>query len=200
MKHIRLLAATAFTILCAACLCAPIRAQQNHLNFLDIPIDGTLETFVQELQVRGFTFDKSQGYNIAQLHTIKNGQQIDYFVVASEDAQHVYRVTMLTQHKYNWKALRNEYMMYKKMLTKQYGEPESVEIFMEPYNTRKKLRRHQLQALMEGRAHWNSAYEAKDETGTTLGYVQTEIAPIGNLVRVTVTYEDASNTEKYSIR
>lgn len=172
---------------------------QDHLSLLDIPIDGTMQNIVNELELRGITYERNLQDNIAMLHGDKNGQQIDFLVVASEDTKHVYRITMLTQPKSKWRFLKKEYNTYKKALTAQYGEPNAFEMMMAPYNTKKMQRRNKpLQALIEERAQWAAFYTINSVMGDEIGSVMLQIAPENTLARVIIVYEDKSNFERYA--
>ena len=193
LKHLKTLLAVA-----AVLFTVPLSAQ-DHLKFLDLDIDGPLEEFCHELSLRGYQPIQDVSDNIRMMETNINGQPIDLLVVASEDAQHVYRVVFLTQPKISWKWLRKEYYYYKKLLTEAYGAPTKyVEMFMAPYNTRKKLRRKQIPAIVEGKGQWTSFFSIRDDAGQETGSAMVQIAPSGSLARVIVVYEDAVNWALYS--
>ncbi len=186
-----------FFILATLLLTMSLSAQE-HLNFIDLPIDGPLNKFVEELTLRGIAPVRNVDDNIVMLQSIVNGQPIDYLAVASEDAQHVYRVVVLTQPKMNWRWIRKEYLYYKKHLTEIYGEPTKyVETFMAPYNTKKALRRHQLPAIIEGKAQWATFFTVKNDAEEETGSVMVQITPSGSLARVIIVYEDAANAALY---
>lgn len=185
------------TLLSMICFAFSLNAQQ-HLHFLDVPIDGPLDRVVHELTIRGLSPGENLDKNIAVLHGDKNGQPIDFLVVASEDGQRVFRIVVMTQPKYQWRWLRNEYRTYKKALTRQYGEPNAVEVFMAPYNKRKSLRRHQLQAILEGRGQWVAFYTVRDNDEREVGSIMLQMAPNLHLARNIIVYDDAANSSRFS--
>lgn len=190
---------TLFYVLTALLLSTFTLSAQQHLKFLDVDIDGPLEEFCQELSLRGYQPIQDVSDNIRMMETNINGQPIDLLVVASEDAQHVYRVVFFTQPKMSWKWLRKEYYYYKKLLTEAYGAPTKyVEMFMAPYNTRKKLRRKQIPAIVEGKGRWVTFFSIHSSTGQETGTAMVQIAPSGSLARVIVVYEDTANAALYS--
>lgn len=172
---------------------------QEHLAIADLPIDGPLDRFVNELTIRGVVPQRNIDDNIVMLQTDVNGQPIDYIVAASEDTQHVYRVVVMTQPKMSWRWVRNEYLHYKNELSKAYGQPTKyVETFMAPYTTRKKLRRHQIQAFAEGKAQWATFFTVSNDDGEEIGTVAVQIAPSGSLAKVVIIYDDTKNSERYA--
>ena len=185
------------TLLSAILLSVSLYAQQ-HLSILDVPIEGSLENMIHELTLRGLEQMPSIAPNIASLRTEHNGQPIDFLVVASENGHQVYRVVVLTQSKKQWRWLRNEYNYYKKALTKQYGKPNTVEVFMAPYDTKKKLRRRQLQALNENRAQWVSFFNATTADNKPYGTVMLQISPEGPVGRVIIVYEDKAGSDLFA--
>lgn len=178
--------------------CTTLNAQE-HLQILDVPINGTLEQVAGELQLRGLVRVNNLQDNIAVLHGNKNGQQIDYLVVATDDAQHVYRITVLTQPKFKWKTLLNEYRYYKKSLAEQYGcTPDVYEFFKYPYDTKKTQRRHEMQALHEGKAQFASFYNLTNAEGDELGTIMLQLTTDSHFARVIAVYEDKANSEQYA--
>ena len=184
MKHIISL----FTLLMIA---MTIQAQE-HLSFMDVPIDGPLDKMVGSLQERGFIYRGNLSKNIAHMGYDINGQLIDVYLNA-DDNDNVYQVSIHAQPKVKWNVLKREYGAYKKDIVKQYGEPTAYEGFLPPYDTKKKIRRHQLEALLENRAYWNSFFATYGSDGTKTGDIMLSISPYAHLARVSVYYLDAIN-------
>ena len=106
----------------------------------------------------------------------------------------VYRVAVLTQPKAQWRLLKNEYSMYKKSLMETYGEPTTYEMFFYPYDTKKKQRRHQMQALHEEKLVCSSFfYERGNSSVGEIGVITLTIIPYAYLGRVAIYYNDFKN-------
>jgi hypothetical protein len=100
-------------------------AQDEHLTFKGIPIDGTLESVTQQLEAKGYTRldadDDLQimsgdfaGYSNCQLiiSTVKN-LDLTYLVLVS------------FEKKTTWHDLYGNYKSLKDLLAKKYGEPST---------------------------------------------------------------------------
>jgi hypothetical protein len=177
----------------AAILVATVINAQQHLTFMDIPIDGPMEKMIESLSEKGLTYKGMFAGNIAQMSQDVNGQEIDILVTANEKTHNVYRISILTQPKGKWKILKREYEVYQKQLYEQYGEPTTYEMFMYPYNTKKKIRKHELEALQNEKAVWNSFFKVYGENEEKIGDIMLTISPYAYFARVAVYYEDALN-------
>lgn len=167
---------------------------QQHLTFLDVPIDGPLSEFVSALEEKGLVAGDYVDPNIAVLTTQKNGQPITVLAVSTKDLRHTYRVVVMPDPKYSWKHLRNEYLNNKRALVSAYGEPEECyEFFLPPYNTRRMMKRYSLKAINEGYAQWASAFAVTGDDDKFIGTVLLEIKPFAHLARVVTTLEDEAN-------
>lgn len=115
----------------------PSTIQNNHLKFKGVPINGTVNSFVQKLKQKGFKDFFSQklyqdflkekgGYLLKGPFASHNECIILVPKNASKDlAFGVYCVIAPFKR---WDDLYNEYIMMKRMLTEKYGEAnESVE-------------------------------------------------------------------------
>lgn len=47
------------SVLCVLCLCMAVSAQQ-HMKFMGIPLDGTIENFALKLKAKGITYDAAE--------------------------------------------------------------------------------------------------------------------------------------------
>ena len=82
-------------------VCTVCSAQTNHMKFKGIPIEGTLNSFVQKLKDKGYTFI---------------GQQDGMAILKGEFAASKGCIT-------------KSYYTLKDMLTEKYGNPECIEEF-----------------------------------------------------------------------
>lgn len=166
----------------------------DHLTFMGIPIDGPIDKMVAALAEKGLTDNGKITENIAQMSFYLNGQPIDVLLVADEQTGNVYRVSVMTQPKFKWKTLKREYEMYQKQFFEQYGVPTTYEMFMYPYNTKKKMRKHGIEALINDKVVWSSFFKEYGADDTLIGDVSLAITPYAHLARVVIYFEDALNS------
>lgn len=85
-----------FTFFLAACMALGMAAQE-HLKFMDIPIDGTIDQFQKKMEAKGLTFN--EGMTRAAIDNTRVFQGVffdsysaDYNVSFDESTKNVYRV------------------------------------------------------------------------------------------------------------
>lgn len=109
-------------------------AQNGHLSFKGVPIDGMLNEFVGKLKQKGFTLMGSeQGVAILQ------GEFAAYkgctVAVYQHESGVVNRVGVMLPERDTWSMLYNDYSKLKDMLAKKYGEPVEVTEEFQSYTT-----------------------------------------------------------------
>lgn len=110
-------------------ICTICSAQTNHMKFKGIPMEGTLNSFVQKLKNKGFTYlGQHDGTAILQgeFAAIK-GCTIG--VSRFSDRDQVNLVGVIFPEEKSWNGISNSYYHLKDMLTVKYGTPESIEHF-----------------------------------------------------------------------
>jgi len=118
-----------FTII--ACIYAmAMQAQNDHLKFKGVPIDGTLQEYVQKMRAAGFTSTAQQD-GIAILKGDFAGFKGCTIGVATLDGKDlVSKITVFFPENTKWSALYGTYEHLKSLLTEKYGHPaNSVEEF-----------------------------------------------------------------------
>ena len=60
------------SVLCALCLCMAVSAQQ-HMKFMGIPLDGTIDNFALKLKAKGITYDAAKSRALGPGGKIYNG-------------------------------------------------------------------------------------------------------------------------------
>ena len=117
-------------------------APGEHLRFLGVPIDGTLDDFVDAIRQKGFSVKgKEDGFallegDFAAYKTCTIG------VATLQDKDLVNHVGVLFPEQDTWAGLSGDYFHLKELLTEKYGEPaDSVEEFnrYEPDSDRGKM-------------------------------------------------------------
>lgn len=109
-------------------------AQNSHLKFKGIPIDGYAEKFVFALEKQGFTREKmSKGLDIMM------GKFTDYqsivLIMSSPKTETVHTVCVKFGEESSWDSLLFMYKKYKEMYSNKYGAPEyHIESFDYPFN------------------------------------------------------------------
>ena len=61
------------SVLCAICLCMAVSAQQ-HMKFMGIPLDGTIDNFALKLKAKGITYDAAESKSADAGTRIFNGK------------------------------------------------------------------------------------------------------------------------------
>lgn len=109
-------------------------AQEKHLTFKDIPLNGTMADYISKMEKQGFIHLASN----LRIATLK-GDFADYkdcmlevSTLWQEDLVH--KVDVIFPYKETWSALYGDYSSLKVMLTEKYGKPtEFVEKFQGPH-------------------------------------------------------------------
>ena len=130
---------------------------QNHLTFMGVPIDGTIDQFSKRASDKGLTYIQRVG-------------DIDFFfgsflgydcVVGSvplEDQDLVYSVLACIFPFEDWSTLQKTYFDVKKKLTAEYGTPTEVEekFLITPRNDDEKF-----QAVVDGKCSYKTTFVTK---------------------------------------
>lgn len=127
----------------------------KHATFMNIPINGTLSSFVSKLKAKGF---KLQGQNekTSILSGRFAGESATISVMSTAKTHTVYVVCVTMGECSSWKMLKNDYFKYKKMYTSKYGKPKMEdENFKEPYYDGDG---YELQALEKGKCSYSSYF------------------------------------------
>ena len=95
----------------------------EHLKFMGIPINGTLESFTQKLVAKGLKREHAWDNALLLKGTFagKSGSGVCVMRVPSRNV--VYKVVVCLPSKDTWEWLENDYKEFKEMLTTKYGEP-----------------------------------------------------------------------------
>lgn len=148
MKKIVLLLLIVFAALSAAA--------QEHLSFKGIPIEGSMASFCQKLQAKGFSKLNSDK-NITLFAGDFTGRQATVGVVASDDGKNVHSVVVIFDSSSEWKKLVDTYDYYKELYTLKYGNPSvSVENNPSHYDSNIML----MHELEQGTVTYGSCWDA----------------------------------------
>jgi len=105
-----------------ALFAAIISNAQEHLSFKGIPIDGSISTFCQKLEAKGFI---QLGYedNVWLFKGDFTGRNAIVGVVAADNGEDVFGVTLIFDKSDSWNSLVSTYSYYKDLYIEKYGQP-----------------------------------------------------------------------------
>ena len=106
-----------------SCMGAMAQNANEHLKFMGIPINGTLESFTQKLVAKGLKREHAWEDNVLLKGTFagKSGSGVCVMRIPSRNI--VYKVVVCLPSKDTWEWLEDDYTEFKRMLTSKYGEP-----------------------------------------------------------------------------
>lgn len=175
------------TLVCLAMM-GGLMAQEEHLSFKGVPINGTLKAYTAAMVKAGFKSEGTQdglsllsgdfaGFKgcIVGVSTVKNCDVVN-------------RIAVLFPEKETWSALLGDYEHLKDLLTEKYGEPEQN---VERFNDRMYSDNSKIYAVNNGELEWYTIFS------TELGDIELTLVggTIGYKARVRLTYWDAKNSE-----
>lgn len=107
-----------------------LMAENNHLKFKGVPIDGTLELFVERMKRKGFK-EVGQGSFLGRSKSfsgVLRGDFADYtdclvYVETLDQKDLVARITVAFPSQDKWEYLYGDYKRLKDMLSQKYGKP-----------------------------------------------------------------------------
>ena len=151
-----------------SCIGAMAQNANEHLKFMGIPINGTLESFTQKLVAK-----KIKSIQAAEGVGLFNGafagkNDCNIFVATVPNRNIVSKVVVCLPSKDTWEWLENDYKQFKQMLTSKYGEPlQHSETFKAGAFTSSDYLK--ISALKEGKCDYHSSW------GLNEGFIILEI-------------------------
>ena len=167
---------------------------KNHLEFMGISIDGSLDNFVEKLEGKGFTL-QSDYRTEAVLEGKFTGKAAKIFVYSTPKTSTVCRVAVKFENQgfVTWDMLELQYFESKKLLINKYGEPISVneEFLRDNVDGASE----KLYELKKRRCKYNSLFMNDERSGSIL----VAIIPMDGVSEpcVTIAYTDNMNMEVY---
>ncbi len=162
-----------------------IYAQNEHLKFKGVPIDGTRNEFVQKMKTAGFTYDREEEdvvYMKGDFAGMK-GCMIGVTTLKSRDL--VCKVSVSSSIMDTWASLETQYQSLKNMLSQKYEKPTEVkEIFDSSY---KLDNNDKMYELSSDRGEYCSVFKLEN------GYIYLSISAIRMKGAVVLTYVDRIN-------
>ena len=172
--------------------CIGVMAQNanEHLKFMGIPINGTLESFTQKLVAK-----KIKSIQAAEGVGLFNGafagkNDCNIFVATVPNRNIVSKVVVCLPPRETWAWLESDYNEFKQMLTSKYGEPfQHSETFKAGTFTSSDYLK--ISALKEGKCQYYTGWKLNE------GAIEVEMisieSPSGCFVRIS--YFDAINSK-----
>lgn len=104
-------------------------AQSEHMKFKGIPMVGTLNSFVDKLKSKGYTYMGQQD-GIALLQgEFAATKDCTIGVARFADKDQVNMVVVLLPGQKSWSSITSDYYTFKNLLTEKYGTPNVTETF-----------------------------------------------------------------------
>ena len=130
----------------------------NHLTFKGIPITGTLESFAQKLEAKGFEKKYSDKTSVEFEGEFAGYSECEIYIYKVPNQNIVHKVVVFFPEESSWEDLEKEYNQCKGMLTNKYGEPalhsETFKEWASTFSDAAKMR-----ALKEGNCDYRTVWE-----------------------------------------
>lgn len=152
----------------------------EHLQFMGIPIAGSSEFFIQQLEAKGFA-KISEFESSYTLYGKFANEIVELTVLASPRTKTVCKVIVYFPEKTSWNDLKEDYFAKKRLYRSKYLLTDEFEFFSSPYEDGDG---YELRAVKAEKCNYHSFFK---EIG---GHIGVSIAP---KLCVKVTYEDDTN-------
>lgn len=173
-------------------LAAPAQAQtteEQHLEFMGIPIDGTLNAFARKLQAKGMEIKYQNLNDVWIIGDFAGNEDCWIIPLANTSSDPVWRVSVMLPptNMWSWSVLEDRYLTFKNMLSRKYGEPtQCIEEFnttIQPDDDRSKMYHAQME-----RCNYYCQFQAIN------GFIELKIISLGtDGVSVALLYTDSIN-------
>ena len=107
-----------------SCIGAMAQNANEHLKFMGIPINGTLESFTQKLVAKGMKRQLGWDNTGVFRGTFAGECDCKVYVNRIPSRNIVYRIVVCLPSRDTWDWLEKDYNKFKEMLTSKYGEPK----------------------------------------------------------------------------
>ena len=107
-----------------SCIGAMAQNANEHLKFMGIPINGTLESFTQKLVAKGMKRQLGARNMGFVRGTFAGKDNCNIYIERINSRNVVFRVVVCLPSKKMWEWLESDYTEFKAMLTSKYGEPK----------------------------------------------------------------------------
>ena len=179
-----------FLVFLTVMLAISAQAQSKHLEFEGVPIDGTLEQFVDKMVSKGFVYIETKDGTAFLYGEIAGYEDCLIGVKSLKNNDLVSCVLVFFPENDTWRALVTRYGILQFLLTGKYGKPEKVVEEFKHGDPKNDLLRWVY--LMDGHCNYSTLYSTdKGDIVLTLMYES------GG--QVALVYLDRINSESQSI-
>lgn len=99
------------------------QTESEHLTFKGIPIDGSLNSFVQKLKAQNLTYISEEDGAAILTGEFAAYKDCTIGVISLKEKDLVYKTTVIFPSYETWSSLSDNYFTIKDMLSQKYGEP-----------------------------------------------------------------------------
>ena len=107
-------------------VCVNAQTESTHLTFKGVPIDGTLNQFVSNMKVKGFTGDVKKDGTAILKGDFAGYKGCAIMVSTLQNKDLVSMISVVFPKHDTWGNLEGNYLKLKEMLTTKYGNPAEV--------------------------------------------------------------------------
>ncbi len=119
------------------------QTESEHLTFKGIPIDGSLNSFVQKLKAQNLTYIREEDGAAILMGEFAAYKDCTIGVISLKEKDLVYKTTVIFPSYETWSSLSDNYFTIKDMLSQKYGEPavcvEEFQSRVEPYDDQRRM-------------------------------------------------------------
>lgn len=110
-------------------ICSVFSFSQNKVNFMGIPVEGTLKSVVNKVESKGFNKASKEGRFLTGKF---GGRPATVYIASPNDMDMVYAIMVTFDPYNNWKGLYSEYLLFVKLFTQKYGKCSSASAEFQP--------------------------------------------------------------------
>ena len=165
-------------------------AQEEHLSFKGVPINGTLKAYTAAMVKAGFKSEGTQDGLSLLSGDFAGFKGCIVGVSTLTNCDVVNRIVVLFPEKDTWASLMGDYEHLKSLLTTKYGEPDVVQEYFTGYAGRTDSDAIKMSALHSEELEWYTIFK------TELGNIEISVVSASygkGMVRLG--YYDKKNTE-----
>lgn len=168
----------------ALLLATPCKSQ-DHIAFMNIPLGGPVDEFVEKLTVEGFVVHGENPDGVLLKGPIA-GKDCTLLVRFTPETQTVYRVDASFPVRGDWRTCKGDYTVLQNALTAKFGKPKRLERFEAPFREGDNC---ELSHLNMGLCKWLSTYSSP--AGTITLSIRPVIVSNG---QAAIVYEDKAGS------
>ena len=163
-------------------------AQSEHLKFKGVPMDGTLENFMLQMEKKGLVTDVIIGNNAIMKGEFAGYDNCDIYIYSANNS--VYMINAIIHMTRSWSVLESCYYNLKDMLTTKYGYPYiCTEEFKDQYSEISDMSK--VDALLMDECTFSTVYKPDN------GFINLRMGQTNNYkCHICIAYVDDKNDKK----